>query len=45
MTQVLIRDSSDENLIPVLEEFQRRLPVVQGDAEAGEEDGSLDFLF
>ncbi|RID73157.1 hypothetical protein BRARA_B00325 [Brassica rapa] len=38
--EVLIRDSSDENLIPVLEEFQRRLPVVQGDAEAGEEDES-----
>ncbi|KAH0936722.1 hypothetical protein HID58_004183 [Brassica napus] len=40
MHRVLIRDSSDENLIPVLEEFQRRLPVVQGDAEAGEEDES-----
>ncbi|KAL0680766.1 hypothetical protein Bca4012_047613 [Brassica carinata] len=38
--EVLIRDSSDVNLIPVLEEFQRRLPVVQGDAEAGEEDES-----
>nr|VDD18723.1 unnamed protein product [Brassica oleracea] len=43
--EVLVRDSSDENLVPVLEEFQRRLPVVQGDAEAGEEDGSLDLLF
>ncbi|KAL0874666.1 hypothetical protein Bca101_024371 [Brassica carinata] len=38
--EVLVRDSSDENLIPVLEEFQRRLPVVEGDAEAGEEDES-----
>ncbi|KAL0823235.1 hypothetical protein Bca101_046912 [Brassica carinata] len=38
--EVLVRDSSDENLVPVLEEFQRRLPVVQGDAEAGEEDES-----
>ncbi|CAH8321272.1 unnamed protein product [Eruca vesicaria subsp. sativa] len=38
--EVLVRDSLDENLIPVLEEFQRRLPVVQGDAEAGEEDES-----
>ncbi|WZZ30346.1 hypothetical protein YC2023_013747 [Brassica napus] len=42
--EVLVRDSSDENLVPVLEEFQRRLPVVHGDAEAGEEYGSLDLL-
>ncbi|AED91431.1 Mg2+ transporter protein CorA-like/Zinc transport protein ZntB [Arabidopsis suecica] len=44
--EVLIRDSSDENVIPVLEEFQRRLPVgneahgVHGDGDLGEEDES-----
>ncbi|KAL1196261.1 Magnesium transporter MRS2-7 [Cardamine amara subsp. amara] len=44
--EVLIRDSSDENVIPVLEEFQRRLPVGneahggQGDGDVGEEDES-----
>ncbi|CAL9229752.1 unnamed protein product [Arabidopsis halleri] len=44
--EVLIRDSSDENVIPVLEEFQRRLPVGNeahgghGDGDVGEEDES-----
>ncbi|ESQ40907.1 hypothetical protein EUTSA_v10013809mg [Eutrema salsugineum] len=44
--EVLLRDSTDENVIPVLEELQRRLPVGneahhgQGDAEAGEEEES-----
>jgi hypothetical protein len=52
--EVLIRDSSDENVIPVLEEFQRRLPVgneahgVHGDGDLGEEDGTpqgLNFCY
>ncbi|CAA7027120.1 unnamed protein product [Microthlaspi erraticum] len=44
--EVLLRDSTDEHVIPVLEELQRRLLVGneehhgQGDAEAGEEDES-----
>ncbi|KAF8047024.1 hypothetical protein N665_3253s0001, partial [Sinapis alba] len=42
--EVLVRDSSDENVLPVLEEFQRCLPVVQGDAEAGEEDAICSLL-
>lgn len=38
LSQVLLRDTSDENVIPVLEELQRRLPVGneargQGDAK------------
>uniref|UniRef100_A0A1J3ITL1 Magnesium transporter n=1 Tax=Noccaea caerulescens TaxID=107243 RepID=A0A1J3ITL1_NOCCA len=42
--EILLRDPSEEHVIPVLEELQRRLPVGneshhgQGDAEAGEED-------
>lgn len=42
MIQVLLRDSSDENVIPVLEELQRRLPVGNEahHAESGEEDGT-----
>jgi len=44
--QVLIQDSSDENLIPTLEEFQTRLSVGnkahggQLDGDVVEEDGS-----
>ncbi|CAA7027119.1 unnamed protein product [Microthlaspi erraticum] len=44
--EVLVRDSSDEHVIPVLEELQRRLLVGneehhgQGDAEVGEDDES-----
>lgn len=46
----MIRDSSDENVIPVLEEFQRRLPVGNeahgghGDGDVGEEDGTPQIL-
>ncbi|KAD6454831.1 hypothetical protein E3N88_09537 [Mikania micrantha] len=47
--QVLLRDPSDDNVIPVVEELRRRLPVVnanhaelggQHDVETGEEDES-----
>lgn len=40
--QVLLRDPSDDNVIPVVEELRRRLPVVNdnaNDGETGEEDG------
>lgn len=49
--QVLLRDPLDENVVPVIEELQRRLPPVnaisndhrdgQNDVDAGEEDGIL----
>ncbi|CDY56489.1 BnaCnng30470D [Brassica napus] len=40
--EVLLRDPSDENVIPVLKELERRLPssAAQNDADAGEEDDS-----
>ncbi|VVB18017.1 unnamed protein product [Arabis nemorensis] len=48
--QVLLRDPTDENVIPVVKELQRRIPVGQGegketsaaqnDGDAGEEDES-----
>nr|GFA38791.1 magnesium transporter MRS2-I-like [Tanacetum cinerariifolium] len=45
--EVLVRDPSDDNVIPVVEELRRRLPVInanqgelggQNDVETGEED-------
>ncbi|XP_076958897.1 magnesium transporter MRS2-I-like isoform X1 [Bidens hawaiensis] len=41
--EVLLRDPSDDNVIPVVEELRRRLPVVNdnaNDVETGEEDES-----
>jgi magnesium transporter len=42
----LLRDPTDEHVVPVVEELQRRLPKEylggQQDAEAAEEDGMLD---
>ncbi|PWA55692.1 hypothetical protein CTI12_AA215360 [Artemisia annua] len=48
--EVLLRDPSDDNVIPVIEELRRRLPVInanqgelggQSDVETGDEDGFL----
>ncbi|CAN0887177.1 Magnesium transporter MRS2-2 [Linum grandiflorum] len=41
--EVLLRDPTDENVVPVVEELRRRLPLAsaqQTDAEGGEEDES-----
>lgn len=47
---MLLRDPSDDNVIPVVEELRRRLPVLnahhgelngQHDVETGEEDGMI----
>ncbi|XP_071708117.1 magnesium transporter MRS2-2-like [Rutidosis leptorrhynchoides] len=49
---ILLRDPSDDNVIPVVEELRRRLPVVnanhgevggQNDNETGEEDSPFEF--
>ncbi|VVB13816.1 unnamed protein product [Arabis nemorensis] len=43
--EVLLRDSSDENVIPVLEELQRRLPVGDEAHNEGDEEDESPFEF
>jgi magnesium transporter len=39
LLQVLLRDPSDENVIPVVEELRRRLPVGNASHNGGQGDG------
>ncbi|CAH9051395.1 unnamed protein product [Cuscuta epithymum] len=38
--EVLLRDPQDDNVIPIVEELQRRLPLANGLAERDDDDGS-----